>query len=503
MIEFFRKLLETDFMPHGHCYFWTPEILWPIAVSNAIIALAYFAIPAALIYIYNKRGDFKYVWMAMIFAIFIFGCALTHVFDIINIWQPYYRLDAVVRVATAVASIGAAVVLAKVTPQIIKMPTLEQWKEVNDELRVQIQQLKEKDMVIEAIRKFEELADAVPQIMWICNADGQMTYINNKWFEFSGNPEIDLSDTSLPMDYWKEYIHPDDYKPSIDQWEKALLSRENYEYEIRMKDKNGGYQWFLSRGVPVKGSLDNRWFGTFTNINEQKKQNEELRKINSDLDNFVYAASHDLRAPITNMMGILSLLNDEKRKTPLPKEKEKKFLEMLGKSVDKLNIVIDDLTEISKLQKNIANHQENLYMPDVVAELESELQEQIQKTSTVIKTDFQVKGIHFSRKNMRSILYNMITNSIKYKSPERDPEIIIKTFSSNNYFILEVRDNGIGFEDKYKYQIFDLFKRLHNDDRGTGVGLFIVKRIVDNAEGKIEVHSDLGAGTSFKIYLKI
>jgi PAS domain S-box-containing protein len=503
MIEFFRKILETDFMPHGHCYFWTPEIVWPIAVSNAIIAMAYFAIPVALIYIYNKRGDFKYVWMAVIFAIFIFGCGLTHVFDIINIWQPYYRFDAVVRVITAVASVGAAVVLTKVTPQIIKMPTLEQWIKINEELKLQIQQLKEKDMVIEAIRKFEEMADVVPQIMWICNKDGQMTYINNKWFEYSGSHEIDISSQPLAMEYWEEFIHPDDYKYSIMEWKKAIETRSNYEHELRLRGRNGEYQWFLTRGVPVENGVSDRWFGTFTNINHQKKQNEELKKINSDLDNFVYAASHDLRAPITNMIGILSLLNDETREYPLPKEKEKRFLEMLQKSVRKLNVVIDDLTEISKLQKDMANHEENLYMPDIVSELEMELQEQIHNSSANIKADLQVKVFHFSRKNMRSILYNLVTNSIKYRSPDKAPEILIKTYKEENFFVLEVSDNGIGIDAKYKGIIFDLFKRLHADDQGTGVGLFIVKRIVENAEGKIEVESEPGAGAAFKIYLRM
>ena len=176
MIDFFRKLFDSDFMPHGHCYFWTPEIVWPIAISNGIIALAYLTIPIVLIYIYRKRSDFKYVWMAVIFALFIFGCGLTHVLDIVNIWEPYYRLDAVVRVITALASIGAAVVLTKITPNIIKMPTREEWVRVNEELREQIRELHEKDMVIEAIRKFEELAEAVPQVMWISDKSGKIFF---------------------------------------------------------------------------------------------------------------------------------------------------------------------------------------------------------------------------------------------------------------------------------------------------------------------------------------
>src|SRR5690606_40346318 len=108
MLNFFKKLFEADFMPHGHCYFWETGILWSHAISDGIIALAYMTIPIALIYIFRKRrDDFKYIWVAAIFAVFIFGCGLTHVFDVINIWKPYYRADSVIRVVTAAASIGA------------------------------------------------------------------------------------------------------------------------------------------------------------------------------------------------------------------------------------------------------------------------------------------------------------------------------------------------------------------------------------------------------------
>ncbi len=499
MIDFFRKLFDSDFMPHGHCYFWTPEIVWPIAISNGIIALAYLTIPIVLIYIYRKRSDFKYVWMAVIFALFIFGCGLTHVLDIVNIWEPYYRLDAVVRVITALASIGAAVVLTKITPNIIKMPTREEWVRVNEELREQIRELHEKDMVIEAIRKFEELAEAVPQVMWISDKSGKIFYINHRWHEYTGSMVTNIADVS--NDYWVQYIHPDDFRKAMEQWRVAVEEGVKFDFELRIKDRGGNYQWFLSRSLPMMDKTDLRWFGTFTNIHNQKKQNEELRKINSDLDNFVYAASHDLRTPLTNMMGILNLLNDESEMNPLKPEKKQKYLQMLGLSVDKLSKIIDDLTDITRLQKNIFPN-ETVIMEVVVKEMSGELQEQISKTSAVITTDFQVPEIIFSAKNLRSILINLVTNALKYKSPDRSPEITIRTYGENEFNVIEVLDNGIGFDNKYKDIIFDLFKRLHSNIEGTGVGLFIVKRIVENVDGKIDVKSTPGVGSSFKIYLR-
>lgn len=357
-------------------------------------------------------------------------------------------------------------------------------------------------MIIEAIRKFEELTDAVPQIMWIFNKKGELVYINNKWEEYTGKILENDPGDPMKLENWKEFIHPDEFDESIKRWREGVKSGKSFEQELRLKDRHGDYQWFLSRAVPVGGDNYKRWFGTFTNINFQKKQNDELLKINTDLDNFVYAASHDLRAPLTNMIGILSLLNDERKNNMITREKEKKFLEMLSVSVEKLRAVIDDLTEISRLQKNIGSRQEDLDIPELVAELESELQDQIEETNAVIQKDFKIEKIRFSRKNMRSVLYNLITNAIKYRSPDRRPEIQVKTYSTKSHNVLEINDNGIGISEKHKEVIFDLFKRLHRDNRGTGVGLFIVKRIIDNAEGKIDVNSKPGVGTSFKICLK-
>ncbi len=128
MGDFFRQLFESDFMPHGHCYYWKPDILWSHAISDGIIATAYFVIPLVLLYIFRKRSSTKYVWIMVLFAIFITGCGITHVFDVVTIWNPLYLFDSVFRIITALASIGTALVLVKVTPNILDIPTAEEWR---------------------------------------------------------------------------------------------------------------------------------------------------------------------------------------------------------------------------------------------------------------------------------------------------------------------------------------------------------------------------------------
>ncbi len=127
-------------MPHGHCYFWEPYILWSHALSDSIIALAYLSIPLSLWHIVNKRKDVEFGWIALLFAVFIFGCGITHVFDVVTIWNPVYKLDSLARIITALASLGTALVLIKITPRLL-LPTTSQWQKVNEDLTLANTQL--------------------------------------------------------------------------------------------------------------------------------------------------------------------------------------------------------------------------------------------------------------------------------------------------------------------------------------------------------------------------
>jgi hypothetical protein len=112
MIEFINKLFSSDgFMPHGHCYFWKPDILWTHVLSDGLIGISYFVIPLCLIFIARRRSDVKYRWMLVLFGIFIYSCGATHLMSIITVWHPLYRLDGIIKVITAVSSVGTAFAL--------------------------------------------------------------------------------------------------------------------------------------------------------------------------------------------------------------------------------------------------------------------------------------------------------------------------------------------------------------------------------------------------------
>ncbi len=300
----------------------------------------------------------------------------------------------------------------------------------------------------------------------------------------------------------------------IDDIAKVISEAVVCEREVQVKDGN----WYQMIIKPYVRQQDNRIDGaviTFNDVTALKKAQEELiasnaevllqknielTKINRDLDGFIYTASHDLRSPIANMEGLLNELtqsqyHDDTELRPL--------FEMMQTSIVKLKKTILELTEISKIQKSIENDVQEIALAGLIEEVTFSIRDLIEDSKAKITFDLHAcPVIKFSTKNLRSILYNLISNAIKYQSPERTPKVDIKTAVQDGYCILIVTDNGLGIKKGNYEEMFSMFKRFHDHVEGTGIGLYMVKRIVDNAGGKIEMESELDKGTTFKIFLK-
>jgi len=177
----------------------------------------------------------------------------------------------------------------------------------------------------------------------------------------------------------------------------------------------------------------------------------------------------------------------------------------LDGSVQQMHRTIQDLSDVSTLQKTAnTNHFKYLSLSEVIAEVKISLAENIRQTNARIITDFPVfEAVWFTHRNLKSVLYNLVSNGIKYHAPDRTPVIKISTADAGNYILLAVTDNGIGIDlKKHEKKIFSLFKRLQDNVEGSGVGLFIVKRIMENSQGRVEVESQPGKGSTFKLYFQ-
>jgi PAS domain S-box-containing protein len=315
-------------------------------------------------------------------------------------------------------------------------------------------------------------------------------------------------------------LFPEAYLQAGKPLEELALALQHGSYEAQdwRRRKDGSYFWADVTLTPIYA--DNGQHIGFTKVtgditkqkelqdklaerhNMLKDKNSELQKINLDLDNFVYAASHDLRSPITNIEGLIRLMKDDLIQTSCLTADTENMLERVMNSVNRFKRTIEDLTEVSKLQKDATERlaEEIINIKDMYEDVMVDINYMPNQNCNFIKTDFQVYQLKFSVKNFRSILYNLLSNAIKYKSPDRDCVIEVESRLEEDFVLLKVKDNGLGIDKDHLKKLFTMFQRFHDHVEGTGIGLFMVKRIVENAGGRIEVDSEKGVGTEFRVY---
>ncbi|CAN5499658.1 hypothetical protein BH23BAC1_BH23BAC1_24890 [soil metagenome] len=402
----------------------------------------------------------------------------------------------------------------------------------------------------ETAQKVKIILDSLPDMAWTALPDGDVDYYSYKWYSYTGQkPEEALGKG------WGNVIHPDDLKMIQKLWKISLKKNIPYEVECRYWNfKNQAYYWHLTRATPVKdeGELI-QWVGTSTEIQKLKdtedelhkttlilakknkelfvaneeiqanneelsaaneeirstndelfQTNQQLIKVNADLDNFIYTASHDFKAPITNIEGLAKLLKIElEQKKYLNKDIEE-IVNMIHSSINRFQRTISDLTEISKIQRNINLDYESVDLREIINDVLMDFQPQIKSSDAQLQVNLNKQPfIHFSRKNLKSIVYNLISNAIKYRSFERIPNVVITTHEEDNFFVFSVQDNGLGLNVKDEKKIFSMFQRLHTHVEGTGIGLYMVKKILDNAGGKITLESEVGKGSTFRVYFPL
>jgi PAS domain S-box-containing protein len=352
----------------------------------------------------------------------------------------------------------------------------------------------------------QTITDNASAGIFTINAEGYCTFLNPaakkmtgyNFNEISEKPFLDLvhpcKATGHNKDECSLYQAIADFK-EIKDHEDVFVRKDGSEFYASCSTK-----LIIKRGHPTSTLLEIR------DVTEEKKSKqrlidtaEQLKIINTDLDNFIYTASHDLRAPIANLEGLINGLN----KTAVVKlnNSEKTMVEMVMMSINRLKRTITDLTTITKAQKDIEKDQEKVSFKEVLEDVKADLNILIKETDPEFVENFETSYINYSKKDIRSLFYNLLSNAMKYRSPERKLKIEISSYSEKDSTILSIKDNGLGIKEEYQKKLFVMFKRIHTHVEGSGIGLYILKRILENKGGKIEVQSIEGRGTTFKVYL--
>jgi two-component system CheB/CheR fusion protein len=228
--------------------------------------------------------------------------------------------------------------------------------------------------------------------------------------------------------------------------------------------------------------------------------NKRLLRINADLNNFVYSASHDLNAPIVNIEMVLDTLNT---KIDMEDPDIIELSELMNSCIITFKAVIADLAKIGLMESELLEPEAPENLADIFRETTEIISERIKSTNATFIVNFEQPWIRFPKKYLRSILLNLITNAIKFHHDDRAPVITIKSRLDEKFAVLTVEDNGIGIEQGRIDFIFRMYRRINKDIEGQGIGLYLIKKIVDATGGKIEVESEPGKGSKFSIFFTV
>jgi PAS domain S-box-containing protein len=234
-----------------------------------------------------------------------------------------------------------------------------------------------------------------------------------------------------------------------------------------------------------------------------RHSNSKLQRTNTDLDTFVYAASHDLRSPIVNIVGLLDLLRHQ-----LLSETQDvmllRLVDMMEESITRFRQTVDHLGNIARLQDEPEQAREKIELARFIDDIRLDLLPLLESTHATLKVDVTAcPTLRFSPKDLRSILFNLLSNAVKYHAPDRVPLVQVRAQCHANQLVLEVEDNGVGLDEKQQSKLFAMFRRLHTHVEGSGVGLYLIKRLIENADGTIRVWSQVGVGSTFTVTLPI
>lgn len=373
----------------------------------------------------------------------------------------------------------------------------------------------------EAIREreqqFSSLAEALPQMIWLSDAQGNNLYYSRKWVEYCGIDETKAA--------WKYMVHPDDFDSSENGFADALQRGIPFRQEVRLRNKEGEYRWHLSIAEPIHDDQGRvtKWVGSLSDIHLQKNQAEifenlvaertrELQRSNEDLQRFAHVASHDMKEPIRKILTFGSRLMSE---STTFSDTARHYLEKIDQAANRSYNMIDGVLKYSTSDSQV--NEKVVDLNRVVAQITEDVELLMQQKSARI-TCCNLPSVYGSDVLLYQVFYNLINNSLKFHSPGRLPVISITSEALSDADALDqgllpdapfhrivVEDNGIGFSDAEAQKIFGTFVRLHAREKydGNGLGLSICKKVVERHGGRIQAQGMPGKGARFLITLPV
>lgn len=503
----------SDFMPHGHCYLWRSEILWTHVLSNALISFAYFSIPISILAVVRRRRDSGLTPIYLAFAAFIFSCGFGHLVDIVTIWRPIYYFEGWVKAFTAVMSVATAVLVVKLLPKLVSLPSPASLQDVNESY--------------ELILK----ASNTGIFIW---PDTRKDYV--RWspriYELLGYSKGSLD---ASFETVVQIVHPEDREPMKRMFDRHLIDGQPLLVEVRIKSKFGQYRWFRVRANSMVSFLGARKMaGSLEDINDikiaqmgmqeqqryleqaiqERTQALDLARVQAEQASvaktrFLANMSHEIRTPLGIVMGFSRLLADSSQ---LPEELLS-YSQSIRKNGELLLSIINNILDLSKIESG-----------QVQAELEKvSIQSLIEDVRALFGLRCSERGLWFEitkDKNLlqsigtdptkfKQILVNLLNNAVKFTAKGGISVHFSASIQKENksYLNISVRDTGKGIDPSKTTDVFQMFSQedssINRQYGGSGLGLHLARKLAQVLGGDVRLVSSVpGKGSEFEVFVE-
>lgn len=542
VVDFFRDLLNTDFMPHGMCYLWKPEILWLHAASDSVIALSYYSIPFTLRRLVRKRPDLPFRWVFLAFAAFILACGTTHLLSVLTIWHGIYRLDGLMKALTALLSAGTAAGFVWILPSLLQIPSPALLASANEDLRKEVESRRSAELKLTIARReletrvrerTQELAlanDALREsIQSAQQSRAEIEHIFSTLPTALGFVGRDLTFVRIneQLRVLDEFVRSERLA-ATERWKVAAGKQELVEAVFQTGEAR--------RAIPFTGSVHgNRreWMmdlhplqdhhGVTTGVHmvvldvtEQKRLEDQLHQSQKleAVGRLAGGVAHDFNNLLTVIIGYNSMMLEEVR----PEDPLRLPVEQVGKAANQAAELTRQLLAFGRrevIQPRVVN------INELVDETRHTMRRLIEESISIhIHLEPDLSMVRVDPGQFRQVLFNLLLNA--RDAIQGSGMITVETMNTElsadypvdypkdridlrpgRYVMLAVSDTGVGMDPETRQQIFEPFFTTKQQGKGTGLGLATVYGIVKQNQGDIWVYSEPGRGSTFKVYLPV
>ncbi|MFU8788721.1 MAG: sensor histidine kinase [Methylobacter sp.] len=503
-----QKLIDLfgldGLIPHGYCLSWSPVLLWLHVLSDLLITLAYYSIPLTLVYFIRRRKDAPYPWLFWMFAGFIIACGTTHLFSAITIWMPLYWLDGVFKALTAILSVAVAVMMLRITPHALSLPSSAQ-------LQAEIQQRKVAEEALQVanaelqntVTRMQLLLDSALDAVISMDHDGNVIGWNTqaeRIFGYSSEQALGskIADLIVPLSYreghWQgvaRFVATGVNTIIGTRLEIVAMRADASEFPIELT-------------ISALKQKDGYFFSAYIrDITERKRAEAELTRSNADLEQFAYAVSHDMRQPLRMVSSYLSLIEDAlSGRLDGDTQQCLDFALNGAKRMDAMILSLLDYSRIGRVFESKVTLSSKAALDEALAFLSPEI--------SACNADVKISGdwpeLFACPDELTRLLQNLVGNALKYHQEGQPPQVEVHGAVRGAWLRVEVHDQGIGIEPEQIKRLFKVFSRLqaHSRFEGTGVGLALCRKIVEHHGGTIGVESaGEGLGSVFWFELPV